>query len=262
MAKSLEELELAFQAQYPKVEKKRRFKKQSPVDRQVEAIQKETTKAIRPEDIARRTVVEEPNRTSKEELEEMLEAASTTSPGSAKADKRITFSAMDIVFYGVLALMIVGAIIFSREVLGNQSIGGKSFYEVKTTSMQGTYPKGSLVFVKDIDPNVLEKGDDIAFIDEENEIIISRITEIREELDENDNQVFVTSGVNELDSDSKEVVANKVIGKVTSGIPIAGAVLNWIGSNLLLVFVILGLLIAVLVYVKLFRHQDRNPKKD
>ena len=257
MAKSLEELELAFKAQYPKVEKKRIFKK-SPVDRQVEAIQKETTQAVRPEDIAQRTVKEEPDMTS----EEALEATSATPKREAKADNKRAFSVIDLVFYGVLLLMIVGAIIFSREILGSQSLGGKSFYEVTTTSMQSVYPKGSLVFVKYIESNVLRVGDDVAFVNEESEIVISRITEIREELDENNNQVFVTSGVNELDSDSEEVVANKVIGKVTSGIPVAGAILNWIGSNLLFVFAILGVLIVAIVYVKVFRRKDRSSKKD
>ena len=258
MAKSLEELELAFQAQYPKVEKKRRFKKQSPVDRQVEAIQKETTKAIRPEDIALRTVREELDMTS----EEALEAASTTSQREAKANNKTTFSIRDFVFYGILGLMMVGAMVFSREVLGNHSLGGKSFYEVKTTSMQSIYPKGSLVFVKNIEPNALVVGEDIAFTNEESEIIISRITEIKEEQGETNNQVFVTSGVNESGGNSQEVLANKVIGKVTSGIPVAGAVLNWIGSNMLLVFMIIGVLIVALVYVKMFGSKDISVKND
>ena len=289
MAKSLEELELAFQAQYPKVKKKRRFKKQSPVDRQAEAIQKETTQAVRPEDIAQRMVGEAASNHKKDELEAGLEAkpeveleakpeaksetksevkseaksevASTTSQRRAKADKVTTFSIRDFVFYGILVLMMVGAIIFSREVLGNQSLGGKSFYEVTTTSMQSVYPKGSLVFAKNIDPKVLMVGDDIAFINEEGVIIISRIVEIKEEISESNNQVFVTSGVSEPDGSNVEVLADKVIGKVTSGIPIVGAILNWIGSNLLIVFAILGVLIVILVGVKLSKHKDKNPKK-
>ena len=279
MAKSLEELELAFKAQYPKVEKKRRFKKQSPVDRQVEAIQKETTQAIRPEDMALRTVKEVPGMTSKEELEgagmtskeglkglsmateDGREVASATSQ-KEEADNKTTFSIRDLVFYSILVLMIVSAIIFSKEVLGNQSIVGRSFYEVTTTSMQSVYPKGSLVFVKDIDPNALVVGDDIAFTNEDSEIIISRIIEIKEEIGETNNQVFVTLGVNEQDGDSEEVLANKVIGKATSGIPMAGAILNWIGSNLLLVFVILGAIIVILVSTKLFKRKGNNSKKD
>ena len=277
MAKSLEELELAFQAQYPKVEKKRRFKKQSPVDRQAEAIQKETTQAVRSEDIAQRMVGEAASNHKKDEPEAKLEAeleaeleakpeaksetklevASTTSQRRAKEDKVTTFSIRDFVFYGILLLMVVGAIIFSREVLGNQSLGGKSFYEVTTTSMQSVYPKGSLVFAKNIDPKVLMVGDDIAFINEEGDIIISRIVEIKE--DEGNNQVFVTSGVSEPDGSNVEVLANEVIGKVTSGIPVAGAILNWIGTNLLLVFALLGALIVILVGVKLSKHKDKNP---
>ena len=269
MAKSLEELELAFQAQYPKVEKKRRFKKQSPVDRQAEAIQKETTQVVRPEDIARRTVKEDPSRTSSEELEgssvlaeDEPKVMSSAAQEEEVADDTITLTILDLVFYGVLVLMIVGAIIFSKEALGNQSLGGRSFYEVGTTSMQSVYPKGSLVFVKDIEPNALVVGDDIAFTNEEGEVIISRIIEVKEEIGESNNQVFVTLGVDEADDNSEEVLANKVIGKVSSGIPVVGAILNWIGSNLLLVFAILGALVVVLVCQKLFRRKDKVPKKD
>ena len=256
MAKSLEELELAFKVQYPKVEKKRIFKK-SPVDSQVEAIQKETTQVVGPEDIAHKTAEEEPYMT----LEEEVEVALATSQED-EDDDTVTLTILDLVFYGVLVLMIVGAIIFSREALGNQSLGGKSFYEVGTTSMQSVYPKGSLVFVKDIEPNALMMGDDIAFTNEESEVIISRITEIKEEADESNNQVFVTLGVDEQEGNSQEVLANRVIGKVTSGIPIVGAILNWIGSNLWIVFAIIGVLVVALVYVKVFRRKDKVTKKD
>ena len=256
MAKSLEELELAFKAQYPKVEKKRRFKK-SPVDSQVEAIKKETTQVVGPEDIAHKTAEEKPYMT----LDEEIEVALATSQEEEAGDT-ITLTILDLVFYGVLVLMIVGAIIFSREALWNQSLGGKSFYEMGTMSMQSVYPKSSLVFVKDIEPNALMVGDDIAFTNEDSEIIISRITEIKEELGESNNQVFVTLGVNEQEDNSQEVLANRVIGKVTSGIPIVGAILNWIGGNLMIVFAIIGVLVVTLVYVKVFRRKDKVTKKD
>jgi len=261
MAKSLEELELAFKAQYPKVEKKRIFKK-SPVDSQVEAIQKETTQVVGPEDMAQKTAEAIPGMATEAMLEWELEETLTTPQEEEEDNDTITLTILDLVFYGVLVLMIVGAIIFSREALGNQSLGGKSFYEVGTTSMQSVYPKGSLVFVKDIEPNALMMGDDITFTNEESEVIISRITEIKEEADESNNQVFVTLGVDEQEGNSQEVLANRVIGKVTSGIPVVGAILNWIGSNLWIVFAIIGVLVVALVYVKVFRRKDKVTKKD
>ena len=120
MAKSLEEIELAFQAQYPKVDKK------------------------------------------------------------SKSDT-VSISVLDILFYLVLALMIVGAIIFSQEALGNRTIGGRHFYEVTTTSMQSVYPKDSLVFVRDIEPNAFMVGDDITFKSEDNEIIVCLHENFQEE---------------------------------------------------------------------------------
>ena len=273
MAKSLEELELAFKVQYPKVEKKkvekkRRFKKQSPVDGQAESIPKEITQAVRPEDESKETVKEDPSMTLEEELEgsrmtaeDKPEAMSGIIQKKEEADDTITLTILDLLFYGVLVLMIVGSIIFSKEARGNQWLGGKSFYEVTTTSMQSIYPKGSLVFVKDIEPHALVVNDDIAFTNEEGAIIISRIIEVKEELDESNNQVFVTLGVNEQEGNDNEVLADKVIGEVTGGIPLAGVILNWIGNNLLLVFAMIGVLIVTLIGMGLFRRKKRNSKK-
>ena len=238
MARSLEELELAFQAEYPKVEKKSKSKRVSP-SKQKKAIPKETIQD---------TTQNETTTKSEIQVEEL-------------PSDTISISILDILFYLVLVLMVVGAIIFSREALGNRTIGGRHFYEVTTTSMQSVYHQGSIVFVRDIEPNALVVGDDITFQNEDNEIIISRIIEIREEPDETNNQVFVTVGVDEVADNSELVPANKVTGKVAGSIPFAGMIFNWIGNNLWLVLVILGVILVVTLCVKIFGRKDKSMKK-
>ena len=239
MARSLEEIELAFQAQYPKVEKKSKSKKVSP-SKQEKAIQKEAIQE---------TTQNEATTKSNIQTEEL-------------PSDTISISILDIVFYIVLIAMVVGAIIFSREALGTRTIGGRHFYEVTTTSMQSVYPQGSIVFVRDIEPNALMVGDDITFQNEDNEIIISRIIEIREEPDETNNQVFVTAGVDELAENSELVPANKVTGKVAGSIPFAGVIFNWVGNNLWISFAVLGVILLVTLCVKIFGRKDKSMKKN
>jgi len=259
MARSLEEIELAFQAQYPKVEKKSKSKKVSP-SKQEKAIQKE---AIQEETIREETIQEEtkqetaPNESTQNEATTKSDIQAEELPSDTAS-----MSILGILFYLVLALMVVGTIIFSKEALGNRAIGGYHFYEVKTTAMQSAYPKGSMVFVRDIDINVLMVGYDVTFQNEDNEVIISRIIEIKEELDENNNKVFVTLGSDEVAENIELISANQVTGKVTGSIPFAGMIFNWIGNNLWAGFAALGVLVITFVCTKLFKKKDKVAKKD
>ena len=270
MARSLEELELAFQAEYPKVEKKSKSKKVFS-NKTKKAVAKETVKDIAT--AQKETVQDE---TTKEGIiqkevtqQEITQQEITQNEATTKSNIQteelprdtISISILDIIFYLVLVLMVVGAIIFSREALGNRTIGGRHFYEVTTTSMQSVYPQGSIVFVRDIEPNALMVGDDITFQNEDNEIIISRITEIKEEPDETNNQVFVTAGVDEVAENSELVPANKVTGKVAGSIPFAGMIFNWIGNNLWLSFAVLGVILLVTLCVKILGRKDKKRKK-
>ena len=265
MARSLEELELAFQAEYPKVDKEAKSRKafrnktekavaketsKDIATAQKETIQDETTK----EGIIQKEVTQQD--TTQKEVSQKKNIQAESIPSDT-----ISISILDILFYLVLVLMVVGAIIFSQEALGNRTIGGRHFYEVTSTSMQSVYPKGSIVFVRNIEPNALMVGDDIAFPNEDNEIIISHITEIKEEPDETNNQVFVTVGVDELAENSELVPANKVMGKVAGSIPFAGMIFNWVGNNLWISFAVLGVILLVTLCVKIFGRKDKSMKK-
>ena len=266
MARSLEELELAFQAEYPKVGKKAKSRKIFR-NKTKKAVAEETTKDIAT--AQKETIQEE---TTKEGIiqKEVTQQDTTQNEATAKnniqaeetASDTVSISILDILFYLVLALMVVGAIVFLKEALGNRTIGGRHFYEVTSTSMQSVYPQGSLVFVRDIEPNALMVGDDIIFQNEDNEIIISRIIEIKAEEEETNNQVFVTVGVDELTENIERVPANKVTGKVTGSIPFAGMIFNWIGNNLWAGFAALGVLVIIFVCTKIFKKKDKVAKKD
>ena len=292
MARSLEELELAFQAEYPKVEQKRKSKKAfrnktkkavaKEATKDIAAAQKETIQdEITKDETTKEGIIQKEVTQSEVTQSETTQSETTQNEAAAQQEATqneataknniqaeelpsdtVSISILDILFYLVLALMVIGAIIFSKEALGNRTIGGRHFYEVTTTSMQRVYPKGSLVFVRDIEPDALVVGDDIIFQSEDNEIIISRITEIKEEPDETNNQVFVTVGVDEIAENSELVPANRVTGKVTGSIPFAGMIFNWIGNNLWAGFAALGVLVITFVCTKIFGRKDKVAKKD
>ena len=285
MARSLEELELAFQAEYPKVDEKAKsrivFRNKTK-----KAVAKETTKDIataQRETIQKETVQDEATKegiipqkgiiqkevTQQETTQnEATQQETTQNEATAKSDIQaeelssdtISISILDIVFYVVLIAMVVGAIIFSREALGNRTIGGRHFYEVTSTSMQSVYSKGSIVFVRDIEPNALVVGDDIAFQNEGNEIIISRITVIEENHEDTGEMAFITVGVDDEADSSEVALVSQIRGKVTGSIPLLGAIFSWIGGNLWLVLVILGLILLATLCVKILGRKDKSIK--
>lgn len=226
MAKSLEELDLIFKEQYPKVAKKQKPKRDLK-NKEKRVITKQATKTASEED-------------SEEDV--------------------ILVSIWDILFYGLLVFMVAGAIFFSRESIGNRSIGGRHFYEVATTSMQSVYPKGSLVFVEEIEPSQLMVGDDIVFRNGVNERMTSRITAIEDNYKDTGERAFETAGIDKKNDNSKEVLADKVVGKVTGSIPIVGGILTWISGNIWIVFVIFGLLIVVSICTKILEGKRRKSK--
>ena len=246
MAKSLEELELAFQAGYSKVDKKskRVFKNKTK-----KAVAKETTKDIT-RDITK----------AKEETYSATKAGEKKEAASSEEDT-ISFSILDIIFYLVLIAMVVGAVIFSNEAIRSKTLGGRHFYEVTSTSMQSVYPKGSLVFTEKIEPSQLAVGDDIVFLNETNDFITSRITTIEENHQGTNEKAFITVGVDDEADSSEVALASQIRGKVTGSVLLLGAILGWIGGNLWLVFVILGVILLVALCVKIFGRKGKRMKK-
>ena len=238
MAKSLEELELAFQAEYQKVDKKSK----KGLKEKKKAVTKATTKEATTSETKQRKIKE------------------TTGKADGEEDT-ISFSILDIIFYILLIAMVVGAVIFSNEAIRSKTLGGRHFYEVTSTSMQSVYPKGSLVFTEQIEPNELAVGDDIVFLNEANDFITSRITTIEDNHEGTDEMAFITVGVDDEAGSNEVALASQIRGKVTGSIPLLGAIFGWIGGNLWLVFIILGVILLLTFCVKIFGRKDKNVKK-
>ena len=114
-------------------------------------------------------------------------------------------------------------------------------YAVLSGSMEPTYPVGSVVYVKKVDPSTLQVGDAITYRLNDNVAVTHRIIEVHNEGELG----FRTQG------DANETVdgitpASAVIGKVVFGIPVLGFVSNYM-QNPVGVLCVVGTSAVVLI---------------
>lgn len=165
----------------------------------------------------------------------------------------------DVIFYVALILMVLCAVIFSGG-KSNSSIGGYSFWEVLTTSMQSVYPRGSLVVVKKVNPGDLVVGDDITFLVDPVTTYTHRIVKIQENYENTAKRGFTTKGVDNPKEDSNIVMADNVVGKVVFHIPFVGQITNWLFSNVWILLLFFFSLIGFSFFIKIYWRESRKEK--
>jgi signal peptidase len=122
-----------------------------------------------------------------------------------------------VVIVVALALLLAGARLFGLQV-----------YTVLSGSMEPNYHVGSIIYVKDVEPDTLQVGDAISFMISEKTVATHRIIEILP--DEEDPNVirFRTKGDNNDIPDTNPVHCNNVLGKVVGTVPLLGYVSNFV----------------------------------
>ncbi len=148
------------------------------------------------------------------------------------------------------------AIVFAFFISGIRLLGFQ-VYGVLTGSMVPAYPIGSLIYVREIDPNDLELRDVITYSSGKT-IVTHRIVEIVRD-DNNPYQLkFRTKGDANNDPDASLVGPADIIGKVAFGIPHLGTIANYIQNPPgLYVTIFAGLALIGLV---IFMDTDDNKK--
>ena len=111
----------------------------------------------------------------------------------------------------LLAVFLVGVRLF-----------GLRTYAVMSGSMEPTYPTGSLLYVKKVDPAELKVGDSITFMLDEDTVATHRIIEILPDEEEKDVIRFRTQGDANDTPDGTPVHCKNVIGKPVFAIPYLG----------------------------------------
>ena len=156
------------------------------------------------------------------------------------------------VFTSVIVILVVIAAIF---LMGSRLIGLQVF-NVVSGSMEPTYSVGDLIYVKEVDPTVVDPGDVITFVLNEDLVVAThRVIEIDAE-----NRHFYTKGDANDTADAAPVHFNNVVGVPQFSIPLLGYVSDYIQHPPGL-YVAIGLgvvLLAVVFLPDLFTKKNKE----
>ena len=157
----------------------------------------------------------------------------------------------------VVIMVLIAALLAGARLIGLQ------VYTVISGSMEPNYHLGSIIYVKKVEPQTLQKGDVITFMLSENTIATHRIVEVIP--DENDPTVvrFRTKGDANDAVDGGLVHYKNVIGSPVFTIPKLGYVANYIQNPPGTYIAIAGgaFLLMLVFLPDLFDDGDDKPKK-
>ena len=126
--------------------------------------------------------------------------------------------------WNVVSTILVVLIVLCAVFLMGSRIFGFQIFTVISGSMEPEYSVGDLIYVKKVDVNTIEVGDDITFILNEDLVVAThRVVRIDAE-----SQHFYTKGLANEVEDSEPVHFNNVIGVPQFAIPKLGYVSNFV----------------------------------
>lgn len=155
-----------------------------------------------------------------------------------------------VAFYSTLVLLVIASLFIRTTGSGApRSLAGFTGMVVLTESMQSEIPKGSLVIIKQVNPNTLQIGDDITYLANQTTTVTHRIVGIIEQYEDTGQRAFQTQGVMNAQPDKLPVPAANVVGKVIFHSELLGQAASFIGAYwpfLLFVLVVVAGLTIVL----------------
>lgn len=126
---------------------------------------------------------------------------------------------IDITTTVVVVLFVIAAVFL----MGSRLLGYE-VYNVISGSMEPTYSKGDLIYVKAVNPNDIRVGDPITFVANENLVVAThRVVRVDRE-----NRCFYTKGDANETEDQKPVRYENVKGVPQFSIPLLGYVSDYI----------------------------------
>lgn len=126
--------------------------------------------------------------------------------------------------WNIVSTTLVVLIVLCAVFLMGSRILGFECYTVISGSMQPKYMVGDLLYVKEVDPYSIKKGDDITFILNEDLVVAThRVIRV-----DTANQRFYTKGIANEIEDSEPIHFNNVIGVPQFHIPKLGYVSDFV----------------------------------
>lgn len=128
--------------------------------------------------------------------------------------------------WGVIStILIILLVLFAIALMGAR-VAGLNVYTIISGSMQPTYNVGDLIYVKKVPAEMIEVGDPITFVLNEDLVVAThRVVKI-----DTENQRFYTKGDNNQIADTNPVHFKNLIGKPIFKIPYLGYVSDWVQS--------------------------------
>lgn len=147
----------------------------------------------------------------------------------------------------IVTWVLIGAVLVVAILLAGVRLLGYEVYTVVSGSMEPDIHVGSLVYVKDIQPQAVKVGDDITFVTEGDDVVTHRVIGV--DVDEGIYR-FYTKGTNNETSDANPVHQNNLVGKVHFTVPLLGYLAEFIknppGTYIAIAF---GVLLLLLVFL-------------
>lgn len=138
-------------------------------------------------------------------------------------------------------------------------IAGYSASTVLTGSMEDTYPTGSLIVSKQVDPTTLKVGDDITFMTTPDTSVTHRIVDIAVDgagLNDSDELAFITQGTMNPRPDADPVLASNIVGKVIFCSPALGAAITFLKSYWPLIVFLIALAFVTKAVLKRINKEE------
>ncbi|MBR2043702.1 MAG: signal peptidase I [Clostridia bacterium] len=159
--------------------------------------------------------------------------------------------------WNILSTALVVLIVFCAVFLMGSRLLGFKCFTVISGSMQPKYMVGDLIYVKEVDPNTIEAGDDITFILNENLVVAThRVVRVDAE-----NQHFYTKGIANDVEDSKPVHFKNVIGVPRFSVPKLGYVADFVQNPPgMYITIAIGIILILFAFVPdmLGKKENRN----
>ena len=193
---------------------------------------------------------------------EVVEAPAPQKSRSAGhiAHRKFMSKVSDWIFCFAIIVLVLSAFLVTRD--GPTMIGGYQAASILSSSMESVYPKGSLVVIKEIDPDELIIGNDISFHSASYTMPVThRIVDIRENYNDAGERVFITRGVNNPNIDQSAVREQDIIGKIVFFVPKVGGLAQTLQSRLSYVFICVFSAIALAQCISLLLGETSKERK-
>ncbi len=144
--------------------------------------------------------------------------------------------------------MIVALVLIFAMLVAGVRVFGLKVYTVLSPSMEPEYKTGTLIYVKDVDPEKLKAGDVITFMISKETTVTHRIVEVISESD--GTLYFRTKGDANNTEDSGSVHQDNVLGKPIFKIPYLGYMAAFVTQPPgMYLSVAIGLILTILVFM-------------